>query len=139
VELERTRLVSENRRLREELRGRFRVENLVGAHGSMQEVFRIVHKVANGSVRERLVALNGAAREIIRTEREVLCYLPDENSVVVENRKADRKGFPTIMPERLAELGDYYRMMLGKRERIAGRYGHLDNGAAAALLIFAMD
>ena len=48
--VERTRLVSENRRLREELRGRFRLENIVGAHGSMQEVFRIVHKVARSEL-----------------------------------------------------------------------------------------
>jgi len=90
-------------------------------HGDRLEAMRIVHKVANGSVRERLVALNGAAREIIRTEREVLCYLPDENSVVVEHRKADSLGFPAIRPERLPELEKYYQMRLGKTGRVAGR------------------
>ncbi len=95
--------------------------NFVHQHDTRLEAMRIVHKVEQGAVRERLVSLNGPAREIIRNEREVLCYLPDQNSVVVEHRKTDGKGFPAILPERLAELGEHYNLMLGKRERIAGR------------------
>lgn len=90
-------------------------------HGSQLEAMRIVHKIEKGMVRERLVSLNGSPREIIRNEREVLCYLPDENAVVVEHRRADDKGFPAIMPERLAEIDGYYSMQLGRTERIAGR------------------
>jgi two-component system response regulator PilR (NtrC family) len=63
--LERTRLVSENRRLREELRGRFRVENLVGAHGSMQEVFRIVHKVARSNSTVLIYGESGTGKELV--------------------------------------------------------------------------
>ena len=63
--VERTRLVSENRRLREELRGRFRVENLVGAHGSMQEVFRIVHKVARSSSTVLIYGESGTGKELV--------------------------------------------------------------------------
>ncbi len=63
--LERTRLVSENRRLREELRGRFRVENLVGAHGSMQEVFRIVHKVARSPSTVLIYGESGTGKELV--------------------------------------------------------------------------
>jgi two-component system response regulator PilR (NtrC family) len=63
--VERTRLVSENRRLREELRGRFRVENLVGAHGSMQEVFRVVHKVARSSSTVLIYGESGTGKELV--------------------------------------------------------------------------
>jgi two-component system, NtrC family, response regulator PilR len=63
--VERTRLVSENRRLREELRGRFRVENLVGAHGSMQEVFRIVHKVARSGSTVLIYGESGTGKELV--------------------------------------------------------------------------
>jgi DNA-binding NtrC family response regulator len=63
--IERTRLVSENRRLREELRGRFRVENLVGAHGSMQEVFRVVHKVARSSSTVLIYGESGTGKELV--------------------------------------------------------------------------
>ncbi len=90
-------------------------------HGTQLEAMRIVHKAEKGMVRERLVSLNGAAREIVRNEREVRCYLPDQNSVVVEHRKTDARGFPTILPERLPELDAHYVIQLGKTERIAGR------------------
>ena len=63
--VERTRLVSENRRLREELRGRFRVENLVGAHGSMQEVFRVVHKVARSRSTVLIYGESGTGKELV--------------------------------------------------------------------------
>ena len=63
--LERTRLVSENLRLREELRGRFRVENLVGAHGSMQEVFRVVHKVARSTSTVLIYGESGTGKELV--------------------------------------------------------------------------
>jgi DNA-binding NtrC family response regulator len=63
--LERTRLLNENRRLREELRGRFRVENLVGAHGSMQEVFRVVHKVARSNSTVLIYGESGTGKELV--------------------------------------------------------------------------
>ncbi len=89
--------------------------------GAQLDAMRIVHKSEQGTVRERLVSLNGAAREIVRNEREVQCYLPDENSVVIEHRKVDTRRFPSVLPERLAELGIHYTFQLGGRERIAGR------------------
>jgi DNA-binding NtrC family response regulator len=63
--VERIRLVSENRRLQEELRGRFRVENLVGAHGSMHEVFRIVHKVARSTSTVLIYGESGTGKELV--------------------------------------------------------------------------
>jgi DNA-binding NtrC family response regulator len=63
--VERTRLVSENRRLREELLGRFRLENMVGAHGSMEEVFRIVHKVARSSSTVLIYGESGTGKELV--------------------------------------------------------------------------
>ena len=63
--VERTRLVSENRALREELRGRFRLENMVGAHGSMEEVFRIVHKVARSASTVLIYGESGTGKELV--------------------------------------------------------------------------
>lgn len=90
-------------------------------HGRQLETMRIMHRVDNGEVRERLVSLNGAAREIIRTDREVLCYLPEENSVVIEHRRADNKAFPSIVPEQLSELDKHYSIELGQGGRVADR------------------
>jgi DNA-binding NtrC family response regulator len=70
--VERTRLVSENRRLREELRGRFRIENLVGAHGSMQEVFRVVHKVARSTSTVLIYGESGTGKELVARALHVM-------------------------------------------------------------------
>ena len=94
-------------------------------HETQLEAMRIIHKVENGSARERLVSLNGSPREIIRDQREVICYWPDKNSVMVEYRKADSKTFPAILPERIQDLDDYYAIRLGNMERITGRPAQL--------------
>lgn len=94
-------------------------------HGGQLEAMRIVHKVENGTARERLVSLNGSPREIIRDKREVICYWPDKKRVTVEYRKADNKNFPAILPERLQDLGGYYALELGNAERITGRPAQL--------------
>lgn len=94
-------------------------------HGTQLEAMRIIHKVENGTARERLVSLNGAPREIIRDAREVTCYWPDKNSVMVEYRKADSQTFPAILPERIQDLDEYYAMRMGNTERITGRLAQL--------------
>jgi DNA-binding NtrC family response regulator len=63
--MERTRLVRENRMLQEQLRDRFRIENIVGAHGSMQDVFRIVHKVANSNSTVLIYGESGTGKELV--------------------------------------------------------------------------
>lgn len=90
-------------------------------HGNQLETMRIVHKTSGGRSRERLVSLNGAPREIIRDDKTVFCYLPDEKSVVVEHRKVDKQNFPAILPDRMQDLEANYRIELGPSERIAGR------------------
>jgi DNA-binding NtrC family response regulator len=63
--MERTHLVRENRMLREQLRDRFRLDNIVGAHGSMQEVFRLVHKVAASTSTILIYGESGTGKELI--------------------------------------------------------------------------
>jgi sigma-E factor negative regulatory protein RseB len=90
-------------------------------HGDQLESLRIVHKTGTGGVRERLVSLNGAPREIIRTDSEVRCYLPDENAVLIEHRRADNRNFPALLPDSLAQLKGNYKISVGKQGRVAGR------------------
>lgn len=89
--------------------------------GPQLETMRIVHRVHDGRVEERLVSLTGAAREVIRTNDEVRCYLPDQNSIVVEHRRANGKSFPAIVPDRLRDLADNYVVELGRHGRVSGR------------------
>ena len=63
--MERSHLVRENRMLREQLRERFRVRNIVGAHGSMQDVFRIVHKVAASPSTVLIYGESGTGKELV--------------------------------------------------------------------------
>jgi sigma-E factor negative regulatory protein RseB len=90
-------------------------------HGEQLEAMRIIHRVDQGSVNERLVSLNGAAREVIRDDRQVMCYLPDRRSVVVEHRLGREKSFPAIVPEQVLELNENYLIKLGGAGRVAGR------------------
>lgn len=91
-------------------------------HGDQLEAMRIIHAVRNGSVRERLVSLNGSAREVIRDDKQVMCYLPDQKSVIVEHRFLGRdKSFPTILPESIDVLKKSYVIQLGAPGRVSGR------------------
>jgi DNA-binding NtrC family response regulator len=63
--MERAHLVRENRMLREQLRDRFRLENIVGAHGSMQDVFRVVHKVAASASTVLIYGESGTGKELV--------------------------------------------------------------------------
>jgi DNA-binding NtrC family response regulator len=63
--LERSHLVRENRMLQEQLRDRFRLENIVGAHGTMQDVFRVVHKVASSNSTVLIYGESGTGKELV--------------------------------------------------------------------------
>jgi sigma-E factor negative regulatory protein RseB len=101
-------------------------------HGAQLETMRIFHRADKGVVKERLISLTGPAREVIRTDEEVRCYLPDQKSVVVEHRRVGQAAFVAIVPERLGDLEENYVIELGHKARVAGR-------AAQQLLIRARD
>lgn len=68
-------------------------------HGGKVEMLRIIHRVQDGAVAERLVSLDGSGREFIRSGPDVACYLPDKKTVLVEKRPADESllgGFPAV-------------------------------------------
>ena len=90
-------------------------------HGDQLETLRIIHKMTNGVMRERLVSLNGPPREILRTGDEIRCYLPDENAVMIEHRRADSRNFPALLPDSLAVLKKNYHIQSGGSGRVAGR------------------
>jgi DNA-binding NtrC family response regulator len=63
--MERTQLVRENRMLQEQLRDRFRIENIIGSHGTMQDVFRVVHKVAASNSTILVYGESGTGKELV--------------------------------------------------------------------------
>ncbi len=95
--------------------------NFVYRHGDQLEAMRIVHRANKGAHRERLISLNGEAREVIRNNRDVICYLPTKKSVLVEHRRTGEKSFPALLPYKLDRLSSYYHLGLGGGDRVANR------------------
>ncbi len=105
-------------------------------HGGQMETSRIVHFANTRGDYEKLETLDGPPREIIRTNDNVTCYLPDSKTVMIEKRAARR--FPTLLPKQLSGIADNYIVKKGEQERVAGyecqaitlepkdnlRYGH---------------
>ncbi|MEM7195378.1 MAG: MucB/RseB C-terminal domain-containing protein [Pseudomonadota bacterium] len=85
------------------------------------EAMEVVRRIKNGVMQERLYALNGEAREIVRDMNQVWCYIPDQNVAVHDYRQASESGFPRILPKDLALLTTNYRFEMGKMSRIADR------------------
>ena len=63
--LERTRLLRQNIALREALEERLRLANIVGDHGSMREVFKLVAKVAPSTSTALIYGETGTGKEVI--------------------------------------------------------------------------
>jgi len=66
--------------------------------GGRVEMLRIIHRLQDGTVSERLASLDGSGREFIRTGASLACYLPDRRTVLVEQRPTEESlvGFPTV-------------------------------------------
>lgn len=88
--------------------------------GGRAENMRIIHRVADGSVTERLISLDGSGREIIRTNEEVVCYLPDRRTVLVEKRR-DQGSLLSTVPTYTDKLQSYYMLAAPGETRILGR------------------
>ncbi len=90
-------------------------------HDKQMETMQLVHQMDGKGERERLVHLNGPAREIIRKDDVVTCYMPDKLSVMVERRATSQVGFPQL-PENPVSMLSHYRLSVSDSdERVASR------------------
>src|SRR5476651_2298975 len=55
-------------------------------HGRQMETSRIAHLADASGEYEKLETLEGPPREIMRTNENVTCYLPDSKTVIIEKR-----------------------------------------------------
>lgn len=106
-------------------------------HGKKIESMKIVHQADEHGERERLLSLNGSAREIIRDNDRLTCILPDNKAVVVEKSRP-RKYIPEALLRVNRKLEKHYRLAVLGNDRVAGmevkviaiiprdkfRYGH---------------
>ena len=132
---------AEGMRLLRQMANAARQSNYTGTfvykHGSQIETSRIWHLTDASGSYERLEALDGPLREIVRANDEVTCYYPATKVAKVENRLSGRR-FPAVVSEQLSAIIANYSVRKGGIERVAGhdcqvtileprdqlRYGH---------------
>ena len=84
------------------------------------DAWRIIHRVERGKATERLVSLDGSGREYIRNESEVICYLPDRRTVLVEKR-AEESTLLSTVPVYSERLEANYSIERGGATKTLGR------------------
>ncbi len=80
------------------------------------ERLRIFHRVRDGRVDERLVSLSGNGRELVRAGDEVVVYLPDQNTAIIE-RSPMRGQLLGSLPNLSGPLGPWYEVRYAGREQ----------------------
>ncbi|HME42638.1 MAG TPA: sigma-54 dependent transcriptional regulator [Syntrophorhabdales bacterium] len=63
--LDQARLTEENRWLRSQLKQHYSIDNMIGQHGSMQEVFRLIRKVAPADTTVLVWGESGVGKEMV--------------------------------------------------------------------------
>ena len=89
-------------------------------HGGRVEMLRIIHRVQDGTVSERLASLDGSGREFIRTGASLACYLPDKRQVLVEQRPSQEPlvSFPAVTDQTASsyDIAEVARTRLNRRD-----------------------
>lgn len=93
---------------------------VIRRQNGMSEAVKVVHKVVDGVVHERLVTQEGNGLEIVRVGNEVHCILPDRRSVLIEQWNAQWTLF-SALPEGDILFDAHYDLSVVREERVAGR------------------
>ena len=84
------------------------------------EALKVVHKIVDGVVNERVSSQEGNGLEIIRIGNDVHCILPDKKSVLVEGWNNQSTLFASLPRSEVANTPQYDLSVL-REGRIAGR------------------
>jgi len=93
--------------------------NFVYLHENQLESMRISHYKDENGEKERLISLNGEAREVIRDNQNLTCIWPSSRKVVVDFSRKNTFS-PIFIPDDIARLEKFYEMKLLGKDRIAG-------------------
>lgn len=88
--------------------------------GSQMRTSRITHLLEGRNEIEKLEVLDGKPREYLRTNEEVICYVPEAKTLLVEKRMSN-DVFPAILAASPAEIGEFYSIRMDTMGRVAGR------------------
>jgi sigma-E factor negative regulatory protein RseB len=84
------------------------------------DVMRLIRSVNGKGEHERLIALTGPARELVRDDTMVTCIVPSNKEEAVGIKRA-RNPFLAVVPQHYKVLQNFYQFKLGGEDRIAGR------------------
>jgi sigma-E factor negative regulatory protein RseB len=87
--------------------------------GNQMRTSRITHVLDGKNEVEKLEILDGKPREYIRNDEEVICYLPESKTLLVEKR-VTHDVFPAILAANLSDLTETYDLKKGGVGRVAG-------------------
>jgi sigma-E factor negative regulatory protein RseB len=93
--------------------------DFVYLHENQLESMRISHYKDENGEKERLISLNGEAREVIRDNQNLTCIWPDSRKVVVDFSRKNTFS-PIFIPEDITRLEKFYEMKLIGQDRVAG-------------------
>ena len=88
-------------------------------HDGQMESMSLVHVKDELGNRERLVSLNGEAREILRDNKNLTCIWPSSKQVVVDQSRQSNNVSPIWIPEDVTRLSKFYEFKMAGYDRIA--------------------
>ena len=93
---------------------------LVYMHDGRVESLKIIHKRDSSGELQRVVHLTGEAREVIRNNDVVTCYMPDSQSVLVGERRFNNHLLSKLT-RNFQEFAGNYQFQVDGNGRVAGR------------------
>jgi sigma-E factor negative regulatory protein RseB len=84
----------------------------------------ITHAKINNQEFIKMNVLDGSPGEVLSQGKTIYVYNTIENNVIIQKRKQQRL-FPAIFPSNIDSIKKFYRLSVGKNERIAGRLSQL--------------
>lgn len=84
------------------------------------QALKVVHKLVDGVVNEKVVTQEGNGLEIVRVGNEVHCILPDKKTVLIETWQDQSTLFSTL-PDSNTGFSSAYDLSVVREERVAGR------------------
>jgi sigma-E factor negative regulatory protein RseB len=92
--------------------------DFVYLHENRLESMQISHYRDELGEKERLVSLNGEAREVIRDNQNLTCIWPSSRKVIVDVSRKNSFS-PIFIPDDIVRLEKFYDMKLVGRDRVA--------------------
>jgi sigma-E factor negative regulatory protein RseB len=87
--------------------------------GNQMRTSRITHLLDGKNEIEKLEILDGKPREYIRNNEEIICYVPETKTLLVEKR-ITHDVFPAILAANPSDLTEFYDVRKDETGRVAG-------------------